>query len=204
MSEKWKVTGTYFETCNCVLACPCVFPNQPNIPTGGDCTALVGWHIEQGLFGGMALNGLNVAMAIYSPGDMGLGNWKVALYLDEQASAAQKDALIKIFTGQAGGFMATIAPAVGQMLGVSSKKIAYQAQGRTRSLEISGVSRAEVEAVEGENGAEVTLSNLMGSLAPGYPLVQARSKELSYHDYGMDWKISGQNSFYSPFMYQAG
>jgi hypothetical protein len=204
MTEKWKVSGTYFEACNCVLACPCVFPNSPNIPTGGDCTVLVGWHIEQGLFAGVALGGLNVAMAIYSPGDMGLGNWKVALYLDERASGAQKDALTQIFNGQAGGQMAGIAPAIGQMLGVSSKKMEYQAKGRTRSLEIAGISKAEIEAIEGLDGTEITLNNLASVIAPGYPIVQAQSRQLSYHDYGMNWEISGKNGFYSPFTYQAG
>lgn len=202
MAEKWKVTGTYFETCNCVLACPCVFPNSPNIPTGGECTAIVGWHIEQGAFGGVALNGLNVAMAIHSPGDMQLGNWKVALYLDEKASASQKDALTQIFGGQAGGQMAVFAPAIGQVLGVSSKQIDYQANGRKRSMEIAGVSKAEIEAISGLEGAEVTLNNLVDTIAPGFPLVQAVSKQLSYHDYGMKWEISGKNGFYSPFTYQ--
>jgi hypothetical protein len=25
MAEQWNLTGTYFETCNCEAACPCVF-----------------------------------------------------------------------------------------------------------------------------------------------------------------------------------
>ena len=203
MAEKWKVTGIYFEACNCVLACPCVFPNTPNIPTGGECTALVGWHIEKGRFGEAALDGLNVAMAIYSPGDMGLGNWQAALYLDEKASDGQKNALTQIFGGQAGGQMAALAPAIGKMLGVSSKKLNYQANGRKRSLEIVGISKAEIEAIEGAGGAEVTLNNLVGVVAPGFPTVQAVSRQLSYHDYGMNWEISGKNGFYSPFAYQA-
>ena len=204
MAEQWKVSGTYFETCNCVLACPCVFPNTPNIPTGGDCTVLVAWHVEQGGFGGVILGGLNVAMAIYSPGDMGLGNWQAALYIDEKASESQKNALTQIFGGQVGGQPAGMAAAVGKVLGVSSKKMDYQAHGKKRSLEIGGVSKAEIEAIEGLGGAEVTITNNSSGVAPGYPMVQAQSKQLSYHDYGMNWEISGKNGFYSPFTYQAG
>jgi len=52
---------------DCEMACPCVFLNAP---TEGECTVLVGWHIEQGSFGNVGLDGLNVAMAAYSPGHM--------------------------------------------------------------------------------------------------------------------------------------
>ena len=47
MPEKWKLTGTYFEACSCDVACPCTFLSAP---TRGDCTALAGWHIENGNF----------------------------------------------------------------------------------------------------------------------------------------------------------
>jgi hypothetical protein len=35
----WGLSGTYFESCNCDTACPCVFLSEP---TEGDCTVLVG------------------------------------------------------------------------------------------------------------------------------------------------------------------
>jgi hypothetical protein len=38
MAESWKVRGTYFETCNCAVACPCVFLSAP---TDGECTVLI-------------------------------------------------------------------------------------------------------------------------------------------------------------------
>ena len=201
MAEKWKVSGTYFEGCNCAMSCPCVFGSAT---TEGDCKVLVGWHVEHGQFGNVALDGLNVGMMIYSPGDMDKVKWQAALYLDEKASDAQKNSLTQIFSGQAGGYLAGIAAAIGQVLGVSSKKMAYLANGRKRSLEITGVAMAEIEAIEGLDGAEVTINNLAGNIAPGYPMVQAVSKQLSYHDYGMNWEISSKNGYYSPFSYQAG
>jgi len=201
MAEKWKMSGTYFEGCNCTVACPCVFLNAP---TEGDCKLLVGWHIEQGRFGEVGLDGLNVAMAVYSPGHMLQVKWQAALYLDEKASDAQKNALTQIFGGQAGGHPAVLASFVGQVLGVSSKKLDYKANGKKRSLEIAGVSMAEIEAIEGQGGAEVTLNNVPLTVVPGFPAVQSKSKQLSYHDYGMNWDISGKNGFYSSFAYQEG
>ena len=200
MAEKWKVSGTYFEGCNCNVACPCVFLNAP---TEKDCTLLVGWHIEHGRFEEVALDGLNVAMIVYSPGHMLQVKWQAALYLDEKATGAQKNALTQIFGGQAGGHPATVASFIGQVLGISDKKLDYKANGRQRSLEIAGVSMAEIEAIEGQGGAEVTLANVPFSVVPGYPAVVSKSKQISYHDHGMNWEISGKNGFYSPFSYQA-
>ena len=105
MAEKWKISGTYFEACNCEVACPCVFTNAP---TEGDCQLLVGWHIEKGSLGQVALDGLNAALAVYSPGHMLQTKWQAALYLDEKANDAQKNALTQIFGGQVGGVIGGI------------------------------------------------------------------------------------------------
>lgn len=201
MDEKWKISGTYFEACNCTIACPCVFTSAP---TDGNCKLLVGWHIDKGAFGKVTLDGFNVAMAAFSPGHMMQTKWQVALYLDEKASDAQKNALAQIFGGQVGGVPGVLASFIGQVLGVSSKKLVYQANGRKRSLEIEGVAMSEIEAIEGQGGAEVTLNNVPFSAVPGYPAVQSKSKRVSYQDHGLSWEISGKNGFYSPFMYQAG
>ncbi len=48
MAEKWNLSGTYFETCNCEVACPCVFLSPPST---GECTVLVAWHVDKGRYG---------------------------------------------------------------------------------------------------------------------------------------------------------
>lgn len=78
MPASWKIAGSYFEACNCEVACPCVFTSPP---TGGECTVLIAWHIDQGSFGEIDLDGLNTVLAAHSPGHMLEGKWKVALYV---------------------------------------------------------------------------------------------------------------------------
>jgi hypothetical protein len=199
MAEKWKLTGTYFEACTCDVGCPCTFLSAP---TGGDCTALAGWHIENGNFANVNLDGLNVALALYSPGHMLEVKWRVALYLDETASEEQKNALTQIFTGQAGGHMSNLVPLIGEVLGISSVPIEYGTNGKQRRLKIGDVGETEVEAIQDSGGADVTINNPPLGIAPGYPLVVAKSKKLRYKDYGLECEISGKNGFYSPFSYQ--
>ena len=107
----WKLNGIYFETCNCDVACPCVFLSAP---TEGECTVLVGWHIESGSFDDLSLDGLNVALAVHTPGHMMETRWRAAAYVDDRADEAQRNALLAIFGGQAGGHPARLASHVGE------------------------------------------------------------------------------------------
>ena len=200
MAQKWNLSGTYFEACNCNVACPCVFLSPP---TEGVCKALVAWHIDEGNFGDLTLDGLNVVLHVYSPGNMVEGKWKVALYLDDSATQAQKDGLAHIFSGQAGGHPAALAPLIEEVLGVKSAAIEYKAEGRTRSLRIPDVAEVEIEAVNGIGGeGDVTIHNPPLCIAPGHASVAAKSKRVSYRDHGQQLELSGKNGFYSPFTYQ--
>jgi hypothetical protein len=200
MSDKWSLTGTYFEACNCDVACPCVFLSPP---TTGECTGFVGWHIDKGSQGKVTLDGLNVALAVHSPGHMATTKWKAAVYFDSKASEAQKNALTQIFTGQAGGHPAVLVSFVGEVLGVKSVGIDYHADGKRRSLKIADIVEAEIEAIGGADGSEVTVKGPPLAISPGYAATVAKSKKLSYHDYGLQWEISEKNGFFSPFAYQA-
>ena len=201
MAEKWNLDGTYFEACNCQAVCPCIFFSPP---TEGDCTALFAWHIDTGSFGDLTLDELNVLLAVYTPGHMMQTKWQIALYLDERATEAQKDALTQIYTGQAGGAFEALAGHIGEVLGIKSVAIDHKREGKHASLRIAGVVQGEIEAIEGQGGAEVTIRNQPLSLFPDHPVVAARSKQLSYRDYGFEWELSGQNGFLVDFSIQGG
>lgn len=200
MTTRWSLAGTYFESCNCDTACPCVFLSEP---TEDECTVLVGWHIDAGHADEVRLDGLNVALAVTSPGHMAQVAWTVALYLDERADGKQSDALTRIFTGQAGGHPERLAGHIGAVLGVSNVPIAFTAEGRRRSLRIGEVGSVEIEGIDGQQGEPVTVTGHPLCIAPSYPAEVARSTQLSYHDHGLDWELSGKNGFFSPFAYQA-
>ncbi len=196
---KWNISGDYFEACNCDVACPCVFLSAP---TTGECTFLLAWRISEGKYGKLLLGGLNVALAGHSPGPMLNTKWDVALYLDERATADEQDALGKIFGGQAGGEPAALGPFVGKVLGVKTARIEFETRGKQRRLRIPRVAEMEVEALEGQGGKEVTLAHVPFIAVPNQTVIVAKSKRLSYHDYGFSWDISEKNGFYSPFAFK--
>jgi hypothetical protein len=198
MPHDWKLKGSYFETCNCEAACPCNFMGPP---TDGKCTVLVAWHVDEGSFEGTRLDGLNVAMVAHSPGHMLQTKWKVALYLDERASSKQSDALTQIFSGKAGGLMEQLGGFIGEVAGVRSVPIAFRSEGRKRSIRIGEIGEADIEAIDGAGGGDTLLQNPPLNLAPGQPLVVARSKHYRFADHGMSIEVSNKNGFYAPFTY---
>ncbi len=194
----WHLSGTYFESCNCEAACPCVFLGPP---TEGDCKVLVGWHIEEGALDDLSLDGLNVAMAAYSPGHMLQTPWQVALYLDDRASEEQLGALGQIFGGQLGGVPAALGEFIGEVLGAGPAPITFEMNGTARSLKIGEVASVATTAMEGQDGGPVEISGHPLAVAPGNPALAGRSEHLRYNDHGFSWELAGKNAFTSAFQY---
>ncbi len=198
MAENWNLKGTYFESCNCSVACPCILLGPP---TEGECTVVVAWHIEEGSYGNTDVSDLNVVVAAHSPGHMMEVKWKVAMYLDENASEEQQGALGQIFGGQAGGHFEVMAGLMGEVVGVSPAKIEYKSDGKKRSLRIPNVTELDIEAIEGAGGAPVRITNNPFGIVPDVPPVIAKTSNGTFKDHGMDWALSGKNAFYSDFTY---
>ena len=136
---QWQLSGDYFENCNCSVVCPCLVSSAAPLtsrPTEGVCDVAMVFHVEKGSYGGVVLDGLNVGLAIHTPGPMGEGNWSVAAYIDQRADDKQTDALGSIFTGAAGGPMAAFAPLIAKNLGAKKVPITYRVEGKKRSAEI--------------------------------------------------------------------
>jgi len=198
MTTNWVLAGQYFEACNCDAACPCVFLSPP---TTGECTVVIGWHIDEGVFGDIDLRGLTVARAVYTPGHMLEVPWTAALYLDAMADEMQSDALEQIFTGKVGGSPAKLAAHIETDLGVRRVPITFKAGGKKRSVTIPEVVDVEIAAIVGQASGDVSISGHPLCVAPGFSVVASRSSHFTYSDYGMNWEISEKTGFFSPFRY---
>lgn len=198
MANNWQLTGEYLESCSCKGACPCLYLGAP---TEGSCSALVAWRIAHGHCDDIVLDGLNVALALHAPGDMTAGNWKVALYLDATADEAQREALIKIFGGQAGGHPALLASFISEVLAVEHAGIDYEVSGGERHIRISGRGAVHAAAIAGADGGSVSIVNHPLSVAPGHPLTVAKAQSMHHQAHGLDFDFSERVAYYSPFSY---
>lgn len=94
---KWTIHGREFANCNCAYGCPCQFNA---LPTHGNCTAVVGIQIDTGHHGNTRLDGLRIAGVLSWPGAIHLGNGQAFLIVDKRADAAQRDAILRIISGE--------------------------------------------------------------------------------------------------------
>ena len=100
MPVKWSLEADYLQACNCDYGCPCEFEAPP---TFGYCQGAGVWKITSGKFGGVTLDGLAFGFAAAWPKAIHLGEGTAALFFDQRADEAQRDALTRITTAQEGG-----------------------------------------------------------------------------------------------------
>ena len=94
---KWTIKAREFTNCNCAYGCPCQFNA---LPTNGNCQAVVGMQIDQGYHGDTQLDGLRFAGIFSWPGPIHDGHGQAAVIIEEKATPAQREALLRILSGQ--------------------------------------------------------------------------------------------------------
>lgn len=149
------------------------------------------------------MDGLNVAGIFHTPGNMVTGpKWRAALYIDYRATKEQAEALSKIFSGQAGGFLENVAALIGEIMGVRTTPIQFGLEGKRRWMSTPEVLELEVEGVTGgDSKRDATVTNPSLYAGAGFDPVISRSTKNTYHDHGLKWDNTGKNGFYSRFAY---
>ena len=143
--EDFRISGSYYEACNCEAVCPC--RRQDDKPGGrsthGDCDFLLSWRILEGHLGNISLSGLNVSIAGTYNDDVGDDIWSVFIYIDKNASRQQFDALSKIFTGHAGGNF-SVAANFSKVLGIKPADIRLDHTAGAEAIKVEGVASAQI------------------------------------------------------------
>lgn len=93
---RWKLQGREFIHCNCAYGCPCQFNA---LPTQGKCHAIGVVEIEDGFHGETRLDGLRIGMIVSWPGPIHEGHGACVPIIDERATPAQREALLRIMSG---------------------------------------------------------------------------------------------------------
>lgn len=101
----WEIKADEFANCNCDYGCPCQFDA---LPTKGHCEAVVTMEIKEGHYGDVKLDGLRVGGIFQWPGPVHEGRGKCQPFVDERADEKQRQAILKIMSGQDTDPMATM------------------------------------------------------------------------------------------------
>jgi hypothetical protein len=198
----WKVEGTYFENCNCTFACPCSVTSFASPATQERCQVILNYHIDRGEVDDVDVSGLGVSIVADAPAKMLDGNWRVGLIIDAKASKEQADKLAGVFSGQMGGPMGSLAPLIGEVLGIEQQPIEYVDDGRRHRVRIGADIAVEVEDYTPEGLQEPT--QLVGVFHPSNTtLTIARPTDSRIKAFGMEFDNSGKSAFTAPFRWSA-
>ncbi len=99
-SVAWHARGTVLIACNCDFGCPCNF-NAP--PTKGFCEGGWTWHVEEGHFDGVRLDGVTFSVYVAWPGAIHEGGGTAIALVDERADEPARRAVETLVGGEAGG-----------------------------------------------------------------------------------------------------
>lgn len=93
----WEIRGTELINCNCSYGCPCQFGAPPS---NGFCEAMGAISIEEGHYGDVPLDGLRLGVVFQWPGPIHEGRGKCQPIVEKRATPQQREALLKIMSGQ--------------------------------------------------------------------------------------------------------
>jgi hypothetical protein len=199
----YNLEGDLLEVCNCKVLCPCWIGEDPD---NGTCDTIVGYRIAKGTIDGTDVSGLCLVLAAHVPGNILQGNWKVAAYVDEKASREQQDAILKVWTGQAGGPVADFAKLVGEVIAVERAPITFEVKGGQGTLKVGSVMEAEMSPYRGPGDEVTTLNNSVFSTIPGSPAYVAKASKYKRKTESVglrDMDLEGRNAIQGTFRFVA-
>jgi hypothetical protein len=144
-----------------------------------------------------------VAVIADTPKVMTDGNWRVGLFVGEEASDAQFDALVQVFSGQLGGPMAGLAPLIGELLGAERATIEINDDGLRHSVRVghgSGGIDFEIQDIVPfgvETGEPVRFSGMFHPVASDLTMAEAKRSRINAFGIQYDAKTGLSTSDFS-------
>jgi hypothetical protein len=176
----WNLTGSYVETCSCELMCPCNLSFDHGA-TYDFCRVTLVFDIREGEIEGTDIGGRKVAAIADTPKVMTEGNWRLGVFIDDQATDEQFGKLVQVFGGQLGGPMAALAPLIGEMLGVERAAIEIGHDGLRHSVRVGDAIDFEVEDIVPfgvETGRPIRFDGMFHPAGSNLTMAEARRSHI--------------------------
>ena len=192
----YHLEGSLLEVCSCDVLCPCWIGEDPD---QGTCDAVVAYHFDSGSIRGVDVSGLTLVGVVHIPGNVLEGNWRQLVYVDEQASDEQADAILDAFSGKLGGPLADLAELIGERVAVERAPISHTIDGGAGTLTVGDKVNASMHPYQGPDGSVTTLNNSVFSTVPGSPayVAVADSQKIDIPEHGYSWAYEKKNAIQS-------
>jgi hypothetical protein len=186
VAEEWSWKGKHVGSCICDTPCPCIFGQDP---TKGYCGAVIVESIDEGNYGSIDLSGRKVGLALSWEGNVFSGDITVGVFVDEDATDEQMEAIETIVTGKAGGAWENLAALFGTVKGVKRAPI-QQADG-DRPRYTVGDAEVEVEHLVGadEQNPLVVMNSPFDFAGTGLKVGKTQAKFVD-QEWGFDFDLT--------------
>jgi len=177
----WNLKGSYAETCSCELMCPCNLSFDHGA-TYDFCRVTLAFNISEGEIEGVDIGGRRVVAIADTPKVMTEGNWRLGVFVDDQATDEQLDQLVKVFGGQLGGPMAALAPLVGEVVGVERAAIEVSDDGLLHRVRVGDVIEFEIEDIVPfgkEDGRPIRFDGMFHPVGSNLTMAEARRSRIN-------------------------
>jgi|SRR5579872_1153505 len=192
----WRIAGDWWDLCNCAIGCPCVFGADPTL---GYCEGVLTWLIREGHYGDVQLGGdLVVILIVHFEGNVLAKNREFGFLIDERANPAQRDALKKIFTGEAGGSFAAWRDLTISVDGVEYVPIKVSYDAENWSVEVAtmieGLGGPFRKYMVPENDTCRIYNAPRPEVTPGFITVGEAKRNVVTGAFGRKWDWSGRSA----------
>jgi hypothetical protein len=181
--------------------CPCNFSFDHGA-TYDYCRVTLVFKIADGDVEGTDVSGRTIAVIADTPKVMTDGNWRLGIFVDEDATDEHVEKLTAVYGGQKGGPMAALAPLIGEVLGVERAPIEIVEDGLRHSVRIGDAIDFEVVDVVPfgiETGEPAHLTGLFHPV--GSDLIAAEATRSQINAFGIEYE--GKSGLSSPFSWAA-
>ncbi|CAB3720357.1 hypothetical protein R8871_04792 [Paraburkholderia graminis C4D1M] len=203
---EWQIAGEWFDVCSCNSPCPCTFA-QP--PTNNHCEVLWAYRINEGHYGATQMAGLKVVLIAGFTGNLWDGAMlNPGVFFDAAADEDQRQALVAIFTGQAGGWMKQFVPThVSGIKGVEFANISVEVDSALERWSVAVEDKVEASGRAMSGPTSDPTKRLQSYNPPGSevgptdaPVTWGKSVAGRWKAFGFDQNIpAGQASKHIPF-----
>jgi hypothetical protein len=164
------------------------------------CRVSLVYNVRRGEIEGTDIGGRKVALIADTPKVMTDGNWRLGVFIDDQATDDQFDRLAQVFSGQLGGPMAALAPLVGEILGVERAAIEVHDDGLRHSVRVGDGIDFEIEDVVPfgiETGKPVRFDGMFHPVGSNLTMAEAKRSRINAFGIEFDGKTGLSTSEFS-------
>jgi hypothetical protein len=197
----YQLEGRLLEVCTCNILCPCWVGEDPD---GGTCDGLFAWHFDKGSVNGTDVTGRTFGWIGHIPGNILEGNWRIVVFLDEDVTDEQEQALLDVWTGKLGGPIADLAQLVGEVISVERVPIEFAVEGVQGTVKFGDAASANLEPYKGATGESTTLNDTIFTTIPGSPAYVGKAEHyrVDIPQHGFEIDLQDHNAVQGSFRFE--